>query len=272
MRKYTLTLLTLSLLLACKKNKFDDIPEGTFSSYTVDMNVVNPFGVQLKMRVYKTWNDYINNANVLNELRLTPGTTGVGSNNNWHLEKFQPSDSFYFDIISDDGVYSSWGSSRLYDSLYWFYLTGQEILNTSNVFLYSMVQRTGHLRKAFLRYGSTSTRWIAVDKFDYTWTSKWNTSTEEQRYREVVINRDLSYTLRTKDAGGIIRERKHRCMLTEKTTNDISPLILRAIPGDLDWGDTYLYATTQKPENNITSTDTAVYNSGSEYWLMVRQQ
>ncbi|HYD22032.1 MAG TPA: hypothetical protein VEB40_11200, partial [Flavipsychrobacter sp.] len=247
-------------------------PEGTFSSYTVDMNVINPFGVQLTMRVYKTWNDYINNTNVFTELQLQPGMTSVGSNNNWHIDKFQPNDSFYFDVVSDDGIYSSWGSSRLYDSLYWFYLTGQEILNTSNIFLHSMVHRTGHLRNAFFRQGAASTRWVSVDKFDHNWNSLWNTSTEEQRYREVIINRDLSYTLRTKLPGGNIREHKHRCMLIEKMTNDISPLILRAVPGQTELGDTYMYATSQKPENNITTTDTAVYYNSNDYWLMVRQQ
>ena len=271
MRQFTLALLALCLLLSCKKNKLDEIPEGTSSHYTVDMNVVNPFGVQLNMRVYKTWNDYINNTNVLTLVQLQPGVTSIGSNNNWHIEKFQPSDSFYLDITSDDGVYSSWGSYRVYDSLNWFFFTGNDILNSNKVFLYSMVQRTGHLRNAFFRQGATSTRWVAIDKFDYTWTSTWNISTEEQRYREVIINRDLSYTLRTKEPGGNIREYRHRCMLIEKTTNDISPLILRSVPGQMEMGDTYMYATSQKPENNITSTDTTVYYNSSDYWLMVKQ-
>jgi len=177
------------LALSCKKEKKTN-NEITYTNVLFS----NTISEELNLRIYNSLQDYYNNANIIQK-----GV--IPANGQLQMPNMQVGKTYYLEWYSDDYTYSNWYNYyRKTDSS-----TITPTLIGNDTFTINL-QNTIHCfnRLLSLNDSGTSSTWKAIGGVSNFVVDPWDSLTENERYRVLVLRKDFSATYYHKDGLGNI--------------------------------------------------------------------
>ena len=176
------------------------------------------------------------------------------------FSKLDTNATYYYDFYTTDFYFSNWASVTQGYPL--FYEGHRFEIDTFNL---------NHGRYYFLNGNNASTTWKAVDVRSYNNVSNWSSFDANQQYMVLVINKNTTGTIMTKqDPGGTLITNNIGNMSVTQNSSPITELVLYG-NGITD----YAYNSSIIPSynyNSVTSRDTLVLEDQTGYyWIMARQ-
>jgi hypothetical protein len=233
---------------ACVK-PIQQLPDHSFK-------IINTSSISLQIDIYRTKQDYYNNVNV-----FFSGMVPAYDSLSMKAARPDSNTTYYYDIYSPGFTATNWG-----DSDFSFTTTG---INVHSFILPGV--NYGLFRTTFLNGNNPSTIWNAVNRYDNSYNSIWQSLTASQQYKQLIIQKSLTGYVFQKDNSGDTTTDTIASIESFFSTSGLCGLNLilnGTFPATF-----YIYNTSVLPiSNNYHVTkDTILLNDLLGYWVMARQ-